>query len=41
MMPSEVGDLRQIEAENAKLKRLIADLSPDKAVLQDVLSKVL
>jgi len=41
MMPSEVRKLRQIEEENAKLKRLVADLSLDKAMLQDVLSKKL
>ncbi|KTQ97529.1 transposase [Aureimonas ureilytica] len=39
--PSEVRKLRQIEEENAKLKRLVADLSLDKAMLQDVLSKKL
>ncbi len=38
MMPSEVRKLRQIEEENAKLKRLVADLSLDKAMLQDVLA---
>ena len=31
--------LRELEAENAKLKRLVADLSLDKAILQDVLRK--
>ena len=41
MMPSEVKKLRQLEEENAKLKRLVADLSLDKAMLQDVLSKKL
>jgi putative transposase len=40
-MPSEVKRLRQLEEENAKLKRLVADLSLDKAMLQDVLSKKL
>ena len=39
LMPSEVRRLRQLEDENAKLKRLVADLSLDKAMLQDVLSK--
>ena len=39
MMPSEVKKLRQLEEENAKLKRLVADLSLDKAMLQDVLTK--
>jgi putative transposase len=33
--------LRQLEEENAKLKRIVADLSLDKAMLQDVLSKKL
>ena len=39
LMPSEVKRLRQLEEENAKLKRLVADLSLDKAMLQDVLQK--
>ena len=39
--PSEVRRLRQLEEENAKLKRLVADLSLDKAMLQDVLAKKL
>jgi putative transposase len=38
MMPSKVRKLRQIEEENAELKRLVADLSLDKALLQDVLA---
>jgi putative transposase len=37
--PSELRWLKQLEEENAKLKRLVADLSLDKAMLQDVLSK--
>jgi putative transposase len=41
LMPSEVNRLRQLEEENAKLKRIVADLSLDKAMLQDVLSKKL
>ena len=41
MMPSEVKRLRQLEEENAKLKRIVADLSLDQAMLQDVLSKKL
>ena len=43
MMASEVKRLRlrQLEEENAKLKRIVADLSLDKAMLQDVLSKKL
>lgn len=41
LMPSEVKRLRQFEEENSKLKRLVADLSLDKAMLQDVLAKKL
>jgi len=41
LMPSEMKCLRQLEEENAKLKRIVADLSLDKAMLQDVLSKKL
>lgn len=40
LMPSEVRRLRQLEDENAKLKRIVADLSLDKAMLQDVLQKM-
>lgn len=39
--PSELKRLRQLEEENGKLKRLVADLSLDKAMLQDVLSRKL
>ena len=41
LLPSEMKRLRQLEEENAKLKRLVADLSLDKAMLQDVLTKKL
>ena len=41
LMPSEMKRLRQLEEENGKLKKLVADLSLDKAMLQDVLSKKL
>ena len=34
-----VKRLRQLEDENAKAKRIVADLTLDKAMLQDVLSK--
>ena len=39
--PSELRRLKQLEEENVKLKRLVADLSLDKTMLQDVLSKKL
>lgn len=34
---SEMKRLRQLEDENTKLKRIVADLSLDPAMLQDVL----
>lgn len=36
---TELRRLRQLEEENRKLKQLVADLSLDKAMLQDVLKK--
>lgn len=38
---AEVRRLRLLEEENRKLKQLVADLSLDKKMLQDVLSKKL
>jgi putative transposase len=35
----ELRRLRQLEEENTKLKQLVADLSLDKTMLQDVLAK--
>ncbi len=37
--PSELKHMRQLEEENLRLKKLVADLSLDKAMLQDVLAK--
>jgi putative transposase len=37
---SELRRLRQLEEENRQLKRLVADLTLDKQMLQDVLSKI-
>lgn len=39
--PSELRRLKHREEEHSKLKRLVADLSLDKAMLQDVLAKKL
>jgi putative transposase len=39
MLPSEARELKQLRDENAKLKRLVADLSLDKAMLQDVVQR--
>ena len=36
---SELRRLRQLEEENRRLKRLVADLSLDKEMLQEVLRK--
>ena len=38
---SELRRLRQLEEENAKLKQIVADLSLDKQMLQDILKKAL
>ena len=37
--PVELRRLRQLEEENAQLKRIVADLTLDKQMLQDVLKK--
>lgn len=37
--PSELRRLKQLEEENRQLKKLVADLSLDKQMLQDVLTK--
>ena len=38
---AEIRRLKQLEEENHRLKRLVADLTLDKQMLQDVLSKKL
>lgn len=38
---SELRQLRQMVEENARLKRLVADLTLDKQILQDVIKKKL
>jgi putative transposase len=38
---AEVRRLKQLEEENRKLKQLVADLSLDKAMLQDIVAKKL
>jgi putative transposase len=37
----QVRQLKQLQEENGKLKKLVAELSLDKAMLQDVLAKKL
>ncbi|MEZ5936160.1 MAG: IS3 family transposase [Alphaproteobacteria bacterium] len=39
LMPSEMKRLKQLEEENGRLKRIVADLSLDKEMLQDVIRR--
>jgi putative transposase len=39
LQPDQAGELRQLQEENARLKRLVAELSLDKAILKDVASR--
>jgi putative transposase len=41
MMPSDVKRLRELEEENGRLKRIVADLSLDREMLQDVIKRKL
>lgn len=41
LMPSEMRRLKQLEEENLRLRRLVADLSLDKEMLQDVVRRKL
>ena len=40
-MPSEMKRMRELEEENARLKRIVSDLSLDRAMLQDVIKRKL
>ena len=39
LMPSEMKRLKQLGEENQRLKKLVADLSLDKEMLQDVIRR--
>ena len=39
LQPSEARELKQLRDEVTRLKRLVADLSLDKVMLQDVIKK--
>lgn len=39
MQPEGVRELKILQDENARLKKLVAELSLDKAILQDVNAK--
>ena len=39
LQSDQVRELKQLQDENARLKKLVAELSLDKAILQDVATK--
>ncbi len=39
MTPPEMRRLKQLEDENAKLRKLVADLSLDREMLQDIVRR--
>ena len=41
LLPSEMKRLKQLEEENQRLKKLVADLSLDKEMLQDAIRRKL
>ncbi|CTQ56165.1 Transposase [Roseibium album] len=41
LLPSEMKRLRELEHENARLKKIVADLSLDKEMLQDIVKRKL
>ena len=41
LLPPEMRRLKQLEDENGKLKKLVADLSLDREMLQDVIRRKL
>jgi len=41
LLPTEMRRLRELEDENAKLKRIVADLTLDKEMLQEVVRRKL
>ena len=41
MLPPDMRRLKQLEDENSKLRKLVADLSLDKEMLQDVIRRKL
>ena len=40
-MPAEMKRLRELEEENSRLKRIVADLTLDREILQDVIKRKL
>ncbi|KFE35448.1 IS3/IS911 insertion sequence transposase [Thioclava atlantica] len=40
MLPDEMRRLKQLEDENARLKKIVADLTLDREMLQDIRRKL-
>ena len=40
LQPDQARELSQLQQENARLKKLVADLSLDKAILQDIAKEI-
>ena len=41
LLPTEMKKLRMLEEENSRLKKIVADLSLDKEMLQEIVKKKL
>jgi putative transposase len=41
LLPTEMRKLKQLEDENSRLKKLVAELSLDKEMLQDIIKRKL
>ena len=41
LLPTEMKRLKQLEDENARLKKIVADLTLDREILQDVIRRKL
>ncbi|EIZ77273.1 putative insertion sequence transposase protein [Novosphingobium sp. Rr 2-17] len=41
LLPTEMRRLRELEDENARLKRIVADLTLDREMLQDIIKRKL
>ncbi len=41
LLPTEMKKLKQLEDENSRLKKIVADLSLDKEMLQDIIKRKL
>ncbi len=41
LMPSEMKRLKQLEDENTRLKKIVADLTLDREMLQDIIKRKL